>query len=389
MEEYLIDDDKGKRMNVYRIKSKRFIYLEGFWSIDENGEKVDLVDENDKKHPYPEARAKKWKYMYFFTNKLKMVQDMKNTKTKKIEKYFYKDCVICGQSNILTIKYTNNDIIWRDDLLHYVLVHNLKPTNQFIKFIMYFIIPAKQNYKNKGLLKTSLKSNQLHILDSFLYHGKDKNIYSEGDSNFKLSEQSGFFDFNEDGLETLLVDTTKKYVATDDPEIFLPNNRPDVGDYEYIYHTHPLTGKEGGRAKDGILYELPSIHDIYHFIYNYNYENVQGSMVSTAEGMYIIKSTYKKKKKGNILYMSASQHRKFVTLMYKLQDEAIKKYGTKFKKEFFYSVIAQDRTVINKLNKLLKVNNIVIEYYPRVKNKKGKWVNQQIDIEVTIFEPIY
>ena len=51
-----------------------------------------------------------------------------------------------------------------------------------------------------------------------------------------------------------------------DSEIYMPNNVDDMYNYEYMFHTHPPTPKPGGRADVGIMYELPSIGDLLHFI---------------------------------------------------------------------------------------------------------------------------
>ena len=50
----------------------------------------------------------------------------------------------------------------------------------------------------------------------------------------------------------------------EDEDILLPIDLPDIKDYEYIFHTHSPTPFPGSRAVDGVLYEFPSISDIYH-----------------------------------------------------------------------------------------------------------------------------
>ena len=57
-----------------------------------------------------------------------------------------------------------------------------------------------------------------------------------------------------------------------------------------MFHTHPPTPFPGSRVVDGILYEFPSISDIYHFADHFNAGETQGSLIIAPEGMYIIRA---------------------------------------------------------------------------------------------------
>ena len=63
----------------------------------------------------------------------------------------------------------------------------------------------------------------------------------------------------------------------------------DAVDFEYMFHTHPATPYPGARINEGILYEFPSVSDLFHLIDHHNDGITQGSMIITPEGMYIIK----------------------------------------------------------------------------------------------------
>ena len=137
---------------------------------------------------------------------------------------------------------------------------------------------------NKGLVSKDFYEYSMlnNILDALLYHGSDKKLY-QYKNKFYYSEHFGLFDFNKDKLESIVIDANTNRIDEGDDSILMPtSNRKDLKDFEYIFHTHPPEqNKPGGRAIDGILYEFPSISDLYHFIYYHNYGNINGSIVNT------------------------------------------------------------------------------------------------------------
>jgi hypothetical protein len=155
-------------------------------------------------------------------------------------------------------------------------------------------------------------------------------------------------------------------------------------DYEYIFHTHPPTPRPGGRVHQGILYEFPSISDIFHFIYHYNKGRTQGSIIIAPEGMYIIR-----KKEVNDKHININED-KFYTdtqsIMWKCQNDSISKYGKKFSVDFFYYKISQDREYIDKINKVINKYKIHIDYYSRIKDLDNRWVIDTIYLPVYIME---
>ena len=156
----------------------------------------------------------------------------------------------------------------------------------------------------------------------------------------------------------------------------------EAKDYEYIFHTHPPTPKHGGRAKEmGILYEFPSISDIFHFIDHFNDGTTQGSMVITPEGLYNIRKLIFDSKK--LKLDEETLYTEMRNAMRNAQTKALDKYGTDFTTYDFYSKIAQDREYIGMINKVLNKYQITIDYFSRQVDEKGKWY---ID---TIYLPIY
>src|SRR3989304_6871158 len=145
-------------------------------------------------------------------------------------------------------------------------------------------------------------TNQINVLDALMSAG-GKKIYSGKLGDAKYSEHFGLLDFNFKGLEKIILSTKMRLDPSDD-EIYMPKNIPDAYDYEYMFHTHPPTPKIGGRAKDGVLYEFPSISDLMHFVEHSNEGETQGSVVITPEGIYIIRKYIDNKKKIKLNYDS-------------------------------------------------------------------------------------
>lgn len=323
------------------------------------------------------------------------------------------NCKLCNQKNITNGYYKFKNIVWDDSLRHYIKEHNINIPFKFKSFVnnfhkMDYIEFKKQKliknnikklfrsnpkkkittlkFKSYGKKKIKINRNQLNIMDALLYHGSDKDIY-QYKNKFYYSEHFGLFDFDRTKLESIIIDANTNRIDEGDDTILMPTtNRKDLQDFEYIFHTHPPeNNKPGGRVSEGILYEFPSINDIFHFIYYHNYGNVNGSIVNTCEGVYIIKTINLIQNKVNI---SETNENKLNKIIHKVQIEAIKKYGSTFSNNLFYSKIAQNRSYIHKINKILKLSNIIIDYYPRVKNKKGKWVLPLITIDVHVVELI-
>ena len=252
----------------------------------------------------------------------------------------------------------------------------------------YLKIKSKHYIKySKRYLK--INRNQMLILDALLNDGGMEKKYLDSGENLRYSEHAGLLDFDSSKLEKVIISGNTKREDFDDIDILLPHDLPDSIDYEYMFHTHPPTPFPGGRAKDGILYEFPSISDIYHFIYYFNEGTSQGSIVITPEGVYIIKAKTRIK---NIKYNKKKENETYELLQKKqleIQTNAINKYGTNFTSEYYFKHIIQDTTYIKKFNKLLKKyfdNQVKIIYKPRTLDKlTGQWMVNHLYLSV---EPI-
>lgn len=361
------------------------------------------LDEKGSIYPYPKQESQ-WSGQIPFLEQLKLIQKyiVKNEKNIDLDKNEFKNCILCGKEDIVTLRYTLGKFIWDDGLCHYIKHHNIKPPDEFIDKIWNteIIIRPKSLDKsendnsnttvkingkikvkeNKKYLK--LGRNQLMILDALMKHGGyNKKYYDAKNADvIRYSEHAGYIDIKGRFVENIIVSGNTLRVDRGDEEIFLPTNSPETYNYKYIFHTHPPTPKPGGRAVDGILYEFPSIGDILHFIDHHNDGDTIGSLVMTPEGLYNIRKLSTNEDKIEI--NEDEMYNEIRKALRKAQDMAIEEYGAKFSTYSFYSKISQDRRFIEMVNEKLNKYNLSIDFYPRTKDFKGVWV---VD---TIYVPI-
>ena len=344
-------------------------------------------DHDHKKFPKLKSLKTKMSDQNIFLNNLTALEKL--SKLQKIpqshQKKHNSKCEICGEKNVFTGIYKHNNLIWKNDLQHNVSKHNASVPIQFQSYIKRSNSVVLLQFKNLGKHKFKILRNQLNIFDSLLYSGGSKSVY-EKNKKFYYSEHFGLLDFNKKGLETILVDANTSRVDEGDDSILMPTiNRKDLEDYEYIFHTHPPEkNRPGGRVDVGILYEFPSMDDINHFVYYHNKGKVNGSIINSAEGLYII--TTLKKITSSKLNFTDSIESRLENEVNKIQSDAIRKYGNKYTDETFYSVIAQNTSYIKRINNILKKNNLGILFYPRIKNIKKKWVLPEFHINVNVVE---
>jgi len=223
-----------------------------------------------------------------------------------------------------------------------------------------------------------IKRNQLLILDALMDHGGYTKKYTDRKKILRFSEHSGNIGTTESTIDRFIVSTRTIREDADDKDILLPYNLSDTYEYKYFFHTHPPTPTPGGRAKDGIIYEFPSISDIFHFVDHYNMGKTLGSIVITPEGYYIIyPSDYTKK----INYDTVIEDDIFNQMTEEnnnIQEKAIEEYGTDFNITFFYNKIALNKKYINLFNKMINNyfnNQIKIVYKNRELDKlSGNWI---------------
>lgn len=389
-------------MNTVLIKNRKYLY-ESFWR---DYKRVPIYDNNNVIFPWPKPYnlTRDWQNKDIFITKLLAIEKHLINKTKflKYNKNDYKDCHICEHKRITDKLLEINGIRWENGLMHYIKIHNIKPTNQFIDFIFKYNIKETQKRikidgktvikKNRTYLK--LDRNQIHVMDALMKHGSKKRYISSDKldsikrpmSQFKYSEHSGLLDFNNNVLEKIIISAGTNRIEETDTDIFLPRNMSDAFDYEYMFHTHPATPSPGGRAKVGVLYEVPSPSDMLHFIQHHNNGMTQGSIIIAAEGLYIIRKYKQDKKKININFNNF--FKTYMKIIRNVQNKFIDKYGTDFTGYIFYSVIAQNISFIKQINKIINKFDLHIDYYPRIKNDRSQWIIDTVYLPVQTIEYI-
>ncbi|VBB18093.1 hypothetical protein YASMINEVIRUS_556 [Yasminevirus sp. GU-2018] len=366
--------------------------LEKIWRRSKN----DLSrDSKGSLYPYPVEGSAKEPESVDIVNRLHVVNAYLDSK-KKYELYDEpRDCLLCDKKAVTTKRYVHDKVMWEDGLIHYITAHMVGLSGQFKHFILNddairsVIARARDGTKltpdsKKKVTRLSrvtkdnneyviLERNQILIMDALMIHGGYAKKYIDVEQNFsRYSEHAGFLDFEGNTLSKIVVSGKTNRVDEGDEEIYLPMGMDDMFDYEYIFHTHPPTPKPGGRAKEGILYEFPSIGDIYHFIDHHNEGNVIGSLVLASEGLYNIRKATSNP--DDIEVDEDDLYKRYQRVFNKLQKDSIEEYGTDFDTRTFYSTIAQNTQYIDKMNQILNNFNIHIDYYPRKKDSEGRWV---------------
>jgi hypothetical protein len=368
-------------MNIIIRNDKELYYICSWVDKDDNSR-----DSKGKKFPVPEEE-KKWVYQKEFINKLKTLELILLKSEKFLKFDNKKKCKLCDKS-YSSGTYKLERYVWEDILTHYIEKHNIKPPEEFVDYIFFsrfknILKLESRIIKDDNINYIKINRNQLLILDALLEHGGYNPRYSDlkNKNIFRYSEHSGLFDFTSNKLQKILVLGNTNRVDKGDNEIYMPNNVEDMFNYEYIFHTHPPTPKPGGRAEYGIVYELPSIGDIFHFIDHFNDGKISGSIIITSEGLYNIRQVNMKNDKFTL--DEDKLYKEYNISSRKVQTLCVKKYGINFTNEIFYSKIAQEVGFIDELNKVVNNYNINIDYVPRIKDEKNNWI---ID---TLYLPIY
>lgn len=238
-------------------------------------------------------------------------------------------------------------------------------------------------YKKHKSRYIKIKHNQLRIFESLFIDGSCNKRYLDSKNKLRYSEHAGLLDFGKSTLQRIIINGTTSRSDNLDEDILLPENLPDYFDFEYMFHTHPSTPYPGSRAIEGIIYEFPSISDLEQFIDHYNRGALQGSMVFSPEGLYIIKSIDPTKK--IIIKNEVKVFNIITNKFFEIQDLAIEKYGTSFTKDDFFKKIAKNRKYLDMYNFIIKKINLKILYYPRIK-KNNEWIIDTFYLKVNPIE---
>ncbi len=387
-------------MNILNSDNNTY-YLISYWRKHKNDNKT--LDSNKNKFPMPTV-GKFWSDKEQFIDKLELVE-----KYAILENKFFKfehldeKCLLCDYDKFTIGYFKLGKFIWKDNLIHYIKKHNVKPDELFVEFIYNYEIDkniqkinnvkiGSKVYKIDNRKYVKIHRNQILIMDALMIHGGYKRKYYDSIKemnkipDYKYSEHSGLLDIDDGGLDKIIVSATTSRLEENDNEIFLPRNMKEAYEYEYIFHTHPPTPKPGGRVSVGILYDFPSINDMLHFMHHHNYGNTQGSIVVASEGLYNIRKFDFNRDKIVILDNGKKEAAFIETInavSNNIHKKSLAKYGTKFTTAHFYNKISQDFTFIDEYNNKLHDFDLHIDFFPRIRDKYGNWV---ID---TIYLPVY
>jgi len=309
-------------------------------------------------------------YNTILFNKIDFIKN--NAKIKKFNSQICNEC-----NKIFNQKFVFNKFKFTSYQYHQFIYHSK------INPILYENL-CKLNIDNINYSFSLLHSNNINIIDGIYEEGsynifinKNKNLFNTDKFNF--SEHSGFIIFNADIVDKVVVLNNYR-TDKEDPTIFLPKNNIEALSVHYIFHTHPKTPELFSRfINDNILYEFPSLNDIYHFIDHHNRGILNGSLVITPEGIYNIrKKTFNEKK-------IIIDEDIFDNLMNDVFLDCYKKsydkyYKIKFNENNFYKHIATNLEFLKNINSVLEKFDITIDYICRVKSKKinndykSKWI---------------
>jgi hypothetical protein len=336
---------------------------------------------------------KKWNSQNFFIKRIKKINNLIDFKKPDNIIKFDKsqNCLLCNKKNISNKFYILDNFIWDENIVHYIEKHNVKPNDEFLDFIFNLDANSIFNVNLNGTIYIEkeceyikLEKNQIMILDALMRHGGyTKKYYDRKNKNIsRYSEHAGFLEISDKILQEIIVSGNTVRVDKGDEEIYLPGDMPKSLNYYYSFHTHPPTPKPGGRANDGILYEFPSIGDLFFFVEHYNMGKIIGSLVLTPEGLYNIrKYNVDNTKKINL------DENKFYNdirkICYETHKKAVNLFGTEFTTYEFYSVISQEKKFIDNINEILNKYELHIDFFPRTKDFKNNWI---ID---DVYLPIY
>jgi hypothetical protein len=292
-------------------------------------------------------------------------------------------CPIC--SKIFKKMYKNKKFKILEYKIHLLSEHNL--INKF-----FYIKLMEHKIDNYPISWYKMTTNNINIIDG-LYRSGGTDIYIKTNNFYGktiFSEHAGFINFKDNKVDDMTILTDYR-VDVNDSSIFLPENSLKAYDVNYIFHTHPATPFIGSRIIYKIIYEFPSISDIGHFVEHHNEGKLDGSLIVTPEGIYIIRKNNFNKNKIKIDYelivpkLSEIYRSCYRESTKEYSDIKMKKIDDEIKidKTEFYKKIAINFKYINKINEFLSKNDIYVDYYPRINLKKNTWVFQDIYVPFT------
>lgn len=338
------------------------------------------MDNNKLDIYYEKCNMKTMTTYLFFLEKLSQIEKLAIKYNKSLTHISFNHCSKCESKSY----YQLGNIIWEDNIKHKINNHQSYPSEYFINVIINICIinkniinpPIKIRLEQiKNFSYIPLHYNKLLIIDALMNQGSWPRylVSNNGNEQYIYSEHSGVITVKNKRIDNIIVSAETDRVNIADDNIYLPNNTEIMGQYEYLFHTHPNTQIYGGRLNDGIIYEFPSANDLLNFIKYYNEGKAQASIIVAPEGIYMIRPIWYTEKYDRINKQFYDDIRK---LILKIEASAIlklKEYIPNISNpDIFHNKIANNFSFITMYNKVIEQNNLYIEYYPR-ENKNNEW----------------
>jgi hypothetical protein len=287
-----------------------------------------------------------------FYNRSFIDEILKFKKKATVKKMKNEKCIMCN-------KCIENNMYKLKDIIFYEMdIHNLQD-HYYMKCELY----ENLNIYNKRM---KININDINIMDG-LYEVGSKKIYIEKKQNdsyevLKYSEHYGYLELILNNVNKICV-LNKKRDDENFKDIYMPELDIELFNYEYIFHTHPKFYKLGCRRL--IIFEYPSINDLLHFIDHYNLGKVKGSIVISPEGLYMIKKLNSSNNEKLIIDTNIFI-KKIDEIFNECEELLINKYYlNSITYEYFYEKVINDLECIVKINNVLRLFDITIDYYAR------------------------
>jgi hypothetical protein len=367
-------------MNIIKIRDE-YVKFEAYWKTD--NKKKD--DENNNLKSPKECKTQ-WEGQESFIKKLAEVQNTFKTITI-YEKYGPKYCLIDGIVDINTKTYKLHNVYWSDSLFHYVNMHNVKPTQEFIDFIVNY--ESSEGFTSFNV-EFDLSINHLSILDSLVKYGFKENVLKNKEEH-KIMKHTGLLRYGKKGIEYITINTIFNDSFNRSEQIYEQFERILDQDRNHaLFCTIPYIDPYKIVKKDSYL-NYPKIKDLYIFIFFYEEYRMYDYFIFATEGYYIIQTKNSEK---FVLNINNTKKKKMLSIYKSSKYNLIKKHQKKIKKikkkeieEYYFSKIARDTEFIENINKFIKDLNIEIKYFPRVK-VNNKWVYNPISAEALYFDRV-
>lgn len=285
--------------------------------------------------------------------------------------------------------YVLGHLKWRINLVECMQTDHCYPNEYFVMIINHLIyvnhilinppiqLPASRFCQMEYI---TLEYNTLLSLDGLHKQGSRPRYLHEHE--YLYSEYAGVILLNDNhALEGFIIITESTRIDQKDAELFMPVNHALFEKHAFLFHTHPKH-MQGPRVHDGIVYEAPSVSDIYNFMYYHDRFQCQASLIIAPEGMYVIRSL----REPDRCHIPAKHYNRLQSHFMQVEKSALKTFDhdRMLDTHYFHQIIAYQGIYFNEQrNALLHRYNLHIEYYPRV-YMNHEWYLKRIFLQYLI-----